>query len=103
MLRNFKQEVEEVRQELCLVMQHTLPSKQFGTTIMLALVHLSLIQKQIKHTKTLHERREHINEFSRIRSAIDKGLKLLGNGTGNVGRGRGDLQELRKHLSCRVA
>ena len=103
MPRNFGKEVEEARVNLCEAMQATLPSKQFGTTIMLALVHLSLTKQRIRAATNLQERRKYINEFERVRSAIAKGIRLLGNGTGSLRRGRGDMPELQQHLQGSLA
>lgn len=102
MLRNFSKEVEEARVKLCTAMQGTLPSKQFGATLMLLLVNLSMAKDRIR-TANLNERRKLINEFDRDRNAIKKGIKLLGNGKGTLRGGRGDLSELRQHLQDRVA
>lgn len=103
MLRNFHQEVEQARKNLTETMQTTLPSKQFSTTMMLVLVHLAITKETILTTTNLQERGEHINEFNRARSAIKKGIKLLGNATGSFRRGRGNMPELRQHLQDCVA
>ena len=103
MLRNFNNEVEETRRYLSAAMQATLPSKQFSVTIVLALVQLSLTKERIRKTTNLQERRELIHEFDRTRNAIQKGIKLLGNGKGSLRTGRGDMPELRQHLQDRVA
>ena len=103
MLRNFNNEVEETRRYLSAAMQATLPSKQFNATIMLALVNLSLTKERIRKTTDLQERRKLIHEFDKCRNAIQKGIKLLGNGKGSLRGGRRDLPELRQHLQDRVA
>ncbi len=82
MSRNFTNEVEETRRCLSVAMQATLPSMQFSATITLALVQLSLAKGRIRKTRNLRERRGLILEFDQCRNAIQKGIKLLGNGTG---------------------
>lgn len=103
MSRNFDREVEETRRCLSTAMQTTPPSKQFSATIMLALVQLSLTKERIRKTTNLQERRKPINEFDKCRNAIQKGIRLLGNGTGSLRRGRGNMHELRQRLPNRVA
>ena len=103
MLRNFHEEVEQTRKNLTEAMQATLPSKQFGTTVMLALVHLTFTKERIHRTPNLQERRIYINEFNRVRSAIQKGIRLLGNAQVSFRGGRGNMPELRQCLSNRVA
>ncbi len=103
MPRNFHQEVEQTRKNLTKAMQTTLPSKQYGMTMMLALVHLAITKETIRKTPNLQERREYINEFNRVRSAIEKGIRLLGKAEGSFRRGRGDMPELRQCLQNRVA
>jgi hypothetical protein len=103
MPRNFNNEVEETRRCLSTAMQATLPSKQFSATIMLALVQLSLTKERIRKTTNLQERGGLIREFDKCRNAIQKGIRLLGNGKGSLRRRRGDMPELRQHLQDRVA
>ncbi len=103
MLRNFHEEVEEARNNLTEAIQATLPSKQLGTTLMLALAYLSFTKERIRRTTNLQERRAYIDEFNKVRSAIEKGIRLLGNGESSFGRGRRDMPELRKRLQDRVA
>ena len=103
MPRNFGREVEEARVNLCEAMQATLPSKQFSATIMLALVNLSLTKERISKTTNHNERRKLIHEFDKCRNAIQKGIRLLGNGTGTLRRGRRDMPELQQHLPNRLA
>ncbi len=103
MLRNFNNEVEKARVNLCKAMQTTIPSKQFGATVMLALVQLSLAEERIRRTANLNERRKLINEFDKCRNAIQKGVWLLGNGKGSLRRRRGSVPKLRQHLQDRVA
>jgi|GEM_PF-3972849 len=103
MLRNFNNEVEKARVNLCKAMQATPPSKQFSATIMLALVNLSLIKERIRRTANLNERRELIREFDKCRNAIRKGIRLLANGKGSLRGGRGSVPKLRQHLQDRVA
>ena len=103
MTRNFGREVEEARVNLCEAMQATLPSKQFNATIMLSLVHLSLINERIRGTADLNERRELIHEFDKCRNAIKKGIRLLGTGKGSLRRGRRDMPELRQNIPNSMA
>ncbi len=87
MLRNFNNEVEEARVNLCKAMQATLPSKQFSATIMLVLVQLSLIKERIRKRQNLQQRRELIREFDKCRNALQKGIRLLGKGSLRTGCG----------------
>ena len=102
MFRNFGKEVEEARVELCTAMQATLLSRQFSATLMLLLVNLSLTKERMR-TANLNERRKLINEFDRNRNAIQKGTRLLRNGSGSIRERCGHLPELRQHLQDRVA
>ena len=103
MLRDFHEEVEQTRKSLAEAMQASLPSRQFGTTIMLALVHLTLTQERIRKTVNLEERRTYINEFDTVRRAIQKGIRLLGNAEVSFRGGRGNMPELRQCLPSRMA
>ena len=103
MLRNFNNEVEETRRCLSAAMQATPPSKQFNATIVLALVQLSLTKERIRKTTNLQERRELIHEFDKCGNAIQKGIRLIGNGKGSIRGGRGDMSEVRQHVQDRVA
>jgi len=77
MFRNFRKEVEATRRDISGAMQATMPSKEFGATVTLAMIHLGLTETEICKTTNLNERREKINEFNRQRNAIEKGIQAL--------------------------
>ena len=77
MLRNFRKELEETRKGVLAAMQATQPSRAFGAAITLAAIHLGLTEMEIRKTNNLKERRTKINEFDRIKHAIQKGTHLL--------------------------
>ena len=72
MLRNFKQEFKDMRSKVTLTMQSTNPAKEFGATMILALINLGLIETRMRNTRNLNERRRLINEFDRVKKAIAK-------------------------------
>lgn len=79
MLRNFRKEMEDTRLEVASAMAETTPSKEFGAAVILAVIHLGLVESEIRKTTTLEERRTRINEFNRVKNAIEKGIGLLQN------------------------
>lgn len=95
MLRNFRKELENARREATKVMGETMPSKEFGTSLILAVIHLGLIESRIVKTTNLEERRTKINEFNRAKNAIEKGIRLLQN---SKPRRRLPHQDQRKYL-----
>ncbi|VBB44969.1 hypothetical protein TRIP_B350134 [uncultured Desulfatiglans sp.] len=79
MLRNFRKEMEDTRCEVAAAMAETVPSKEFRAAVILAVIHLGLVESKIHKTTNLEERRTRINEFNRVKNAIEKGIGLLQN------------------------
>jgi len=77
MLRNFNKEAKDITKLLLASMQTTFISKQFSSTIMLSLVYLNLTERRIKKTNNIKERRDLINEFDKVKRAIEKGIALF--------------------------
>lgn len=79
MLRNFNKEMMNTRREVTSAMAETLPSKGFGAALILSVIHLGMVEFEIRKTTNLEERRIKINEFYRVKNAIEKGIGLLRN------------------------
>ena len=77
MLLNLKQELMGVRQALMAALGQTTPAKEFGATLMMAVVGLHVTEARIRKTQNFEERRRLINEFNRQRNAIEKGIQAL--------------------------
>jgi hypothetical protein len=77
MLLKLKQELMRVRQNFMASMGQTTPAKEFGATLMMAVVGLHVTEARIRKTQNLEERRRLINEFNRQRNAIEKGIRAL--------------------------
>ena len=74
---NPQREIKRVRQDLMTSFRETLPAKQFSETILLAVVALHLIAAEVQETRSLEERRRLLDEFSKRKSVIEKGIRLL--------------------------
>ena len=77
MLLNLKQELMGVRQALMAALGQTTPAKEFGATLMMAVVGLHVTEARIRKAQNFEERRRVINEFNRQRNAIEKGIQAL--------------------------
>ena len=77
MLLNLKRDLKETRQELMVALGQTTPAKEFGATLMMAMVGLYVTEARIRKTQNLEERRQLINEFNRQRHAIKHGIRAL--------------------------
>ena len=77
MLLNLKKELMGVRQALMASMGQTTPAKEFGATLLMAMVGLHVTEALIRKTQSFEERRRLINEFNRQRNAIEKGIQAL--------------------------
>ena len=78
--RDFQKELITLREEVMSCFRQTMPAKEFGATMMLAIVKLHMIEAGIHRTLDLNERRRLIHEFTKGRSAVEKGLRLLRQG-----------------------
>jgi len=91
MPRDLKREVRQIREELTACMVETMPSKEFGATILTAMVGLHVIEARIRKTQNLEERRQLIDEFNSGKNIIEKGIRALGrtrSGNPNSSEGR---------------
>ena len=77
MLLNLKKELMGVRQDLMAALGQTTPAKEYGATLMMAMVGLHVTEGRIRKTQNFEERRRLINEFNRQRNAIEKGIRVL--------------------------
>jgi xanthine dehydrogenase molybdopterin-binding subunit B len=77
MLLKLKQELMRVRQNFMASMGQTTPAKEFGATLLMAVVGLHVTEARIRKTQNFEERRRLINEFNRQMNAIEKGIRLL--------------------------
>jgi hypothetical protein len=77
MLLNLKKELMGVRQAFMAAMGQTTPAKEFGATLLMAMVGLHVTEARIRQTQNFEERREKIHEFNRQRNAIEKGIQAL--------------------------
>ena len=74
--------VRKTRQDLMAALGETIPAREFGATIIMAMVGLHVTEARIRKTCNLEERRRLINEFQRQRSAIEKGIAALRRSSG---------------------
>jgi hypothetical protein len=77
MLLKLKKELMGVRQDLMTALGQTTPAKEFGATLLMAVVGLHVTEACIRKTQNFEERRRLINEFNRQRNAIEKGIQAL--------------------------
>jgi hypothetical protein len=77
MLLNLKREIQKTRQALMASMGQTTPAKEFGATLLMAMVGLHVTEGRIQKTQNFEERRRLTNEFNRQRHAIEKGIQVL--------------------------
>ena len=77
MLLNLKKELMGVRKAFMASMGQTTPAKEFGATLLMAMVGLHVTEARIRKTQNFEERRRLINEFNRQRNAIEKGIQVL--------------------------
>ena len=74
---NLKKELMGVRQNLIVALGQITPAKEFGATLMMAVVGLHVTEARLRKTQNFEERRRLINEFNRQRNAIEKGIQVL--------------------------
>ena len=77
MLQNLKREIQKTTDALMAAMGQTIPAKEFGATLLMAVVGLHVTETRIRKTQNFEERRRLINEFNRQRNAIEKGIQAL--------------------------
>ena len=77
MSRDLNQEICEIRQRVSAAMAENMASKQFGATIMLALIGLHLKAREFTRSRDLDERRRLLQDIDRSKMAINKGIELL--------------------------
>ena len=71
---NIRKELQILRKEVMLCFRKELPAKEFGATIMMAMVGLHMTEAEIRKTRNLEERRQLIDEFKRRKDTISKRL-----------------------------
>jgi hypothetical protein len=74
----------KIRQELRECMSKTLSSKEFGETMIMAMVGLHMTEAELQKTQNIVERRRLISEFKNRRNAIKKGIRLLRQSNGKI-------------------
>ena len=74
---NLQKELESIRQELRKCMSKTLPSKEYGATIILAMVGLHITEAEVRKTQNMIERRRLIHEFNDQKNTIQRSIQLL--------------------------
>ena len=75
--RNIHNELETLRENLADLFSVIEPTKEFGATMVLAMLRLHMIEARIRKTRNLTERRRLIHEFINGKSTIEKGLQAL--------------------------
>ena len=76
--RNIRKELQILREEVMRCFRKNRPAKEFGATLMVAMVGLHMTEARIRKTRNLKERRLLIHEFNSRRDTIKKGLSALG-------------------------
>ena len=74
MLLNLKKELMGVRQAFMAAVGQTTPAKEFGATLLMAMVGLHVTEGRIRNTQNFEERRRLINEFKSRRKTIEKAI-----------------------------
>ena len=74
---NLKKELVAARQSFTASIRQTTPAKEFGATLLMAMVGLHVTEARIRKTQNFEERREKIHEFNRQRNRIEKGIQAL--------------------------
>ena len=77
MLQNLKKEIQKTTDAFMFTLEQTTPAKEFGATLMMAVVSLHVTEARIRKTQNFEESRRLINEFNRQRNAIEKGIQAL--------------------------
>ncbi|MBW1781254.1 MAG: hypothetical protein JRL30_10995 [Deltaproteobacteria bacterium] len=77
MNRNFSKELENTRNRLSAAMKNSIPTKEFGANLILGMVQLHLLAKKIRQSRDLEERRCLTHEFTKGRSAMERGIRAL--------------------------
>ena len=90
MLQNLKRDLKKIREELMACRRNTMPAKEFGATLLMAVVGLHVTEARIRKTQNLDERRRLINEFNTRRRTVEKAIRLL----------RGSSQGERRGSEC---
>lgn len=81
---NIRKELQILREEVMLCLKKELPAKEFGATIMMAMVGLHMVEAEIRKTRNLEERRRLIREFNSRKDTIEKRLCALGKSKSRV-------------------
>lgn len=77
MPQDLQEVLKGIRNDVMVSLAQTIPSREFGATMILALVGLHMTEAKIRKTPNLEERRRLIHEFEERRSSIQKGILAL--------------------------
>ena len=75
--RNIHNELETLKEDLANLFSVIEPTKEYGATMVLAMLRLHMVEARIHKTRNLKERRRLIHEFTKGRNIIEKGLQAL--------------------------
>ncbi len=75
--RKIRNQLETLREKFTHVMSVIEPTKEFGATMVLAMLRLHLVEARIHKTQNRKERRRLIHEFTKGERTIEKGLQAL--------------------------
>ncbi|EFK08797.1 conserved hypothetical protein [delta proteobacterium NaphS2] len=75
--RNIHNELETLREKFTDLFSATEPAKEFGATMVLAMLRLHMVEARIRKTHNYKERRRLIDEFTSGKITIEKGLQAF--------------------------
>ena len=75
--RNIHNELETLKEKLADLFSVIEPTKEYGATMVLAMLRLHMVEARIHKTRNLKERRRLIHEFTKGKEIIEKGLQAL--------------------------
>jgi hypothetical protein len=75
--RNIHNELETLKEDLANLFSVIEPTKEYGATMVLAMLRLHMVEARIHKTRNLKERRRLIYEFTKGKNIIEKGLQTL--------------------------
>lgn len=77
MEQDTKEDLRKLREELTVAMRQQKPSKQFGATLLIALVGLHLTEHRLTKTQGQEERRQIQHEYTHRKRIIETGIQRL--------------------------
>ena len=87
MQKDTKEDLRKLREELTAAMREQKPSKQFGATLLIALVGLHLTENRLTKTQGKEERRQIQHEYIHRKRIIENGIQKLRQSTQKVEEG----------------